>query len=86
MTPEERAESVIDYGRLWLKHQFAEAIRQARDEAIEEAAKVADKRRDTWRAEADTYSEADQAKFVRNIRAGEAQNIAAAIRSLKGKS
>jgi hypothetical protein len=55
----------------------------ARDER-EACAKVAKQRRDNWRAEADTYSEANEARFVRNIRAGEAQAIFAAIRA-RGK-
>lgn len=65
--------------------QLESDLAAARSAALEEAAKVAEKERDRWRAESDTYTETRDAKFVRNIRAGEANRIAAAIRELKAR-
>jgi len=79
MTPEEKVRSL--WGGNPMPANVEAVMRAAITLAYEDAAKIAEKRRDTWRAEADTYSEDNQVKFVRNIRAGEAQAIAAAIRS-----
>lgn len=85
MTPEERARYYCNKYSITATSELVTILKATRREAYEQAVRVAEKRRDTWRAEADTYSEADQAKFVRNIRAGEAQNIAVALRRLSSE-
>lgn len=67
---------------VWLRQTFDTALRTARAEALEEAAKVADERRDHWR---ERSKQEVEHKMVCDIRANMADTIAARIRALASK-